>query len=216
MRSCPFAESSNEPRFSVFYLAKANSHSLKFKNQNMKFLIYFLALLGLASCANQEITNERPRENFIVNRVLITNDKDEMLMIREENVWAPPSFLYNKRQFVKEGIDSLANAHGIKITSPKLHGHFSFKYDYEPYATIRNIYTAQYVSGKVKVPKHLKEVVWLPIEEAIEKNTITAIKLMSDQIIKNPDVVWGGSFMVSHVGDDHPTKQVEGFYPLFD
>jgi len=155
-------------------------------------------------------------ENFVINRVLIVNEKNEILMIREQSVWATPSYKYSERQYVKESVDSLANAYGVKIDSIKLHGQFSFKYDYQPYATLRNYYVAKYVSGDLKIPEGMAEVKWLPSAEAIEINTVTAIKQITEQIIKNPTVVWGGSFMVSHVGDDHPTKQVEPFYPLFE
>ena len=136
-------------------------------------------------------------------------------MCKEQWVWATPSLLYSERQYIKEGLDSLSNAYGVKTTLPQLHGQFSFKYDYHPYATIRNYYVAHYISGEIKIPKGMDDAQWMPVPEAIEINTVTAIKEITEQIIKFPDVVWGGSFLVSHVGDDHPTKMVEVFYPLF-
>ncbi len=173
-------------------------------------------LFGFLACSQNETSHQNSNENFTINRLIIINNKNEILMMKEQWVWAPPSFLYNKQQFVKEGLDSLANAYGVKITRPKLHGQFSFKYDYQPYATLRNYYVANYVGGEIKVPKGDDKVQWMPSSEAIAINTVTAIKQITEQIINYPNVVWGGSFLVSQEGDDHPTKMVEEFYPLFN
>lgn len=188
---------------------------------DMKNFICLLLLLSLISCNQREEDNQGQashqnlNENFTINRLIIINDNNEMLMMREQHVQVPPSYLYSQRQFVKEGLDSLANAFGMQISSPELRGQFSFKYDYQPYATLRNYYVAKHLSGEVIVPEGADEAKWLPVEEAIETTSVTAIKQITERIISAPNVVWGGSFLVSHVGEDHPTKIVEDFYPLF-
>ena len=75
---------------------------------------------------------------------------------------------------------------------------------------------ARFEGGDLLVPPGLDEAKWVKIEEAIKLNTVISIKNITRQIIENPNTVWGGSFLVSHVGDDHPTKMVERFYPLFN
>lgn len=175
--------------------------------------IFSLIMLSLLAC------NQNPHQdsahNFTVQRLIILNDKNEMLMCREESVWATPSFIYDKRQFQKEALDSLSNAYGLRITDVELHGQFSYKYDYQPYTTLRNYFVASYVSGALKIPEGMGDAKWMPVPEAIEMNSVTSIKEITKQIIEFPDVVWGGSFMVRHVGDKHPTKLVEPFYSLF-
>ncbi|MFD2561614.1 NUDIX hydrolase [Aquimarina rubra] len=178
-----------------------------------KLMILSLVALSFLGC-NQN-SHQPPTHNFTVQRLIIINDNNEILMSREENVWATPSLIYNKRQYLKEALDSLSNAYGVKIADLELRGKFSYKYDYHPYATLRDYFVARYVSGEIKIPEGLAEAKWMPIPEAIEKNSVTSIKEITKQIIEFPDVVWGGSFMVSHVGDHHPTKLVEPFYPLF-
>ncbi|WP_299442692.1 NUDIX hydrolase [uncultured Aquimarina sp.] len=173
-----------------------------------------LVMVCLLSCNTNE--HQGSTHNFTVQRLIILNDKNEILMSREESVWATPSLVYNKRQFLKEGLDSLSNAYGIKVTDLELRGQFSYKYDYHPYATLRNYFVARYVSGELTVPNGLAEAKWIPVDQAIEKNTVTSIKEITKQIMEFPNVVWGGSFMVSHVGDEHPTKMVESFYPLLE
>ncbi|MEM9929934.1 MAG: hypothetical protein AAF840_08960 [Bacteroidota bacterium] len=178
--------------------------------------LFILLTLSCFACtpAEQEHVHGAPTHNFTVHRLLIINDQNEMLMMREQHVWAPPSHLFDQRQYIREGLDSLAAAYGVTISTPQLRGQFSFKYDYHPYATIRNYYVARYESGTLQIPPGEDEAQWVPVPEAIARNSVTAIKQICDQIVSNPDAVWGGSFMVSHVGDDHPTEMVGGFYPL--
>ncbi|MEN0049189.1 MAG: hypothetical protein AAF806_19170 [Bacteroidota bacterium] len=177
------------------------------------FLLSFLVFSTTAFGQNNP--HQNPTHNFDVHRLIIVNDNNEMLMAREQHVWAAPSYVYKDRQYIKESFDSLAHAYGLQIADLKLHGQFSYKYDYHPHSTLRHYYVARYVNGKVKVPKGMDEAKWMPIPEAIEANTVTSIKEITQQIIQFPKTVWGGSFMVSHVGDEHPTKMVEAFYALF-
>ncbi|MEM6895357.1 MAG: hypothetical protein AAF554_16800 [Bacteroidota bacterium] len=159
--------------------------------------------------------HQDPTHNFTLQRLIVLNDKNEMLMNREDYVWAPPSAIYDKREYVNESIENLASTFGITITTPQLHGYFGYKYDYHPYSTLRTYYVARYVSGTLKTPKGRDEAKWVPLEEALEISTVTAIKQITQHIVENPDTVWGGSFMVSREEKGHPTKQVEAFYPLF-
>ena len=183
---------------------------------------FFLLAIGVFlffECAysqNDQSTHRDPTHNFTMQRLLILNDKGEMLMCKEDYVWAPPSGMYSQRQYVKEGLDSIAQAYGIKIAAPNLHGYFSYKYDYHPYATLRSYYVADYVSGELKLPSGMDDVKWMPIAEAVAKTTVTSIKQSIQQILEFPDTLWGGSFMVSREKKGHPTKQIEAFYPLFN
>jgi len=181
-------------------------------------IVLSLFVFNILAC-NQSESNQNPHQNpthnFAVHRLIILNDNNEMLMCREQHVWATPSFVYKDRQYVKEGLDSLATAYGITIKNAELRGQFSYKYDYHPHATLRHYYVARYVNGEVKVPEKMEEAKWVSIPEAIELNTVTAIKEITQQIIAFPEAVWGASFLVSHVGDEHPTSRVEAFYPLF-
>ncbi|MEL6923611.1 MAG: hypothetical protein AAFO94_06135 [Bacteroidota bacterium] len=172
------------------------------------FLLTSLTVIG-------QTPHQKPTHNFTVNRLLIVNDNDEILMCRDQHVWATPSFLYTHRQYVNEALDSLAGAYGVQISELQLRGHFSYKYDYHPYSTMRNYYVARYAGGELTLPEGLAEVKWVPMQEAIALNSVTSIRQITEQILNHPKVVWGASFMVSHVGKDHPTAIVEDFYPLF-
>ena len=175
-----------------------------------------LILIYIGFNAVGQSVHQDPTHNFTVQRMLILNEKGEMLMCREKHVWVPPSFVFESRSHVVEGLDSLAMAFGIEVKDIELRGQFSYKYDYHPHSTLRNFYVARFEGGDLQVPPGLDEAKWVKIEEAIKLNTVISIKNITRQIIENPNTVWGGSFLVSHVGDDHPTKMVERFYPLFN
>ncbi len=179
-----------------------------------KCIIIPIILVSFWACSQN--VHQDPTHNFTVQRLLIVNGNNELLMCREQSVWAPPSLIYDQRQFLKEGLDSLSNAYGIRIEELQLRGKFSYKYDYHPHATSRDYFVARYVSGDLKVPKGMDEAKWVPLPQAIEKNSVTAIMEITRQIMMFPHTIWGGSFMVSRTESGHPTKIVEDFYPLFE
>ena len=192
-----------------------------------KKLIALLLLVSLISCKEQtnkinqeEIPHYLRKDNFTVLRILIMNSENQMLMTGGKDFWGMPYINLSKRQFINEAIDSMAMEHGIELSTIELRGQFCFKYDYKPNMTFRNYYVARYKSGEIKVPKNtiedeFEKIEWVDIPEAIERNGNTGIREITRQIINFPDVVWGGSFMVSHTEDEHPTKMIENFYPLF-
>lgn len=186
-------------------------------------VIALCLLIPLNSCGEptkEEIPHYLRKDNFTVLRVIIMNSKNQILMVGGKDWWGMPYVNLSKRQFLKEAIDSMALEHGIQLSDIELRGQFSFKYDYKPNMTFRNYYVAQYKSGEIKVPKNTLEdefenIAWVNTPEAIERNNNSGIREITRHILDNPDVVWGGSFMVSHTEDDHPTKMAEHFYPLF-
>jgi len=177
--------------------------------------IIFLAILSINFQSFSQSVHDDPIHNFTVQRLIVLNDKGEMLLSLDQHVWVPLSFVYERSQYVKESLDSLANAYGVTIKDIELRGQFSYKYDYHPHSTMRNFYVAKYAGGNAKVPEGLDEVKWVKVEDAIDLINVIAIREISQQIIEDPNVIWGGSFLVSRVGKDHPTRMVGTFYPLF-
>ncbi len=183
---------------------------------------FFLSVIGFSlflHCTyaqNNQNMHRDPTHNFTMQRLLIVNENNEILMCKEDYVWAPPSGMHSQRQYIRESLDSIAHAYGVSIKAPQLHGYFSYKYDYHPFSTLRSYYVAEYVNGVPKLPEGMDEVKWMPISEAINQTTVTSIKQSMNQILNFPNTVWGGSFMVSREKKGHPTKKTEEFYPLFD
>ncbi len=182
-----------------------------------------ILLLMIVSCGKKLQNNNQaqynhlePTQNFTVNRLIILNEKNEMLMGKEKGHWYNPGDVYIESQFVKESVNSLAGKYGIQITPPKLHGYFSYKYEYHPYSSLRAFYVAKYVSGNIKVSGNTEEVKWIPIDEAIEKIPVESIQMATKQILDYPHTLWGGSFVIYRSGEEHHARIVEEFYPLFN
>lgn len=178
----------------------------------------FLILTILISCQPQagENGHTEPTHNFTVKRLLILNDNNEVLMGKEAGNWYTPSLIYSDRQYLQEALDSLANAFGVSISTPKLHGYFSYKYEYHPYATLRAYYIAYYDQGAIKATGPMTEVKWMPVDEAISATPVESMKQCITQILQHPDTLWSASFMVFRKGEHHHAKMEGDFYPLFN
>ena len=69
----------------------------------MRVFFYFLLLIIIAACNTaNEANHPEPTHNFTVDRILIINEKNELLLGREQNVWAAPYTTFDKRQFLNE------------------------------------------------------------------------------------------------------------------
>lgn len=186
----------------------------KTKTIMKKHILFFIAL-ALFSCTEAQDAHQEPTHNFTVHRLIVLNDKNEILMGKEEGNWYTFGHVYNESQYIKECLDSLANEYGFKISAPQLRGYFSYKYEYHPHSTLRAFYVAKYVGGDVKPAGATDEMRWMPMKEAIDKIPVESIKLATQQIFDFPNTVWGGSFLVYRKGEEHHTRTVEDFYPLF-
>ena len=193
----------------------------------MKSIFILLMITVLASCkqpipeekSTEEIPHYLRKDNFTVLRVIIKNDKEQILMTNDAGYWGMPWVNLTKRQFLNEAIDSMATEHGVKLKDLKLAGQFCFKYDYKPPVTFRNYYTASYERGELKTPTNSIEtkfqgIEWVDESAAIERLDNKGIRAITEKILNSPDTIWGASFMVSHTDEDHPTKIVEPFYSL--
>ncbi len=182
----------------------------------MRVFSYFLIFIIVVSCNSSNESNHRePTHNFTVDRILIVNEKNELLLGREQNVWAAPYTTFDKRQFINESIDSISSALGITISEPEFRGYFGFKYEYHPFATRRAFFVAKYLGGEPIITDPTEEFRWMSIEEAIDSTIVDAWAHIYPKIINQPDTVWGGSFEVYREGSDHRTRIIEEFYPLF-
>ncbi len=173
----------------------------------------FITLVALMGC-KEEHGHADPTHNFTVERLIVLNDKGEVLMNKEAGNWYTFSAVFNKTQYVHEVVDSIAQEYGFQVSQPELRGYFGFKYEYHPYATRRAYYVANYVSGTPKPSGIIEDIKWMPMEEALDKTPVEAMKEGIRQILENPGILWGGSFEVYRKGEHHHTRMTEPFYPL--
>jgi hypothetical protein len=156
-------------------------------------------------------------DNYTIQRLIVYNDKKEILMEKNWSGWQTPALRSNQNQSLKEGIDSMAKTIGISIDPIKLSGIFTYKYEGLPdhkEVSYRTHYSAKYKSGELIQTKD-KEYKWIPIKEAIDKIGMEALKSETNQIVTNPKTIWGGSFLLTYKdGKLQTLNLVEPFYPL--
>lgn len=162
-------------------------------------------------------------DNYTVQRLIIFNNKKEILMQRNRFGWFTPSIRSNENQSLKEGLDSLTKAIGITIEPIKLAGIFTYKYDglsdHIGLVSYRTHYTTKYISGELiqyKDPKDSTRLYkWMPIKEALDAISMKALQEETTQIIQHPKKIWGGSFLLSFKNEVLDSiKMVETFYSL--
>ena len=192
------------------------------------FLIIIIALVGIKFVSAQEAaktlkTQEivKKPDNYTIQRLLIFNDKKEILLEKGINGWMTPALRSNENQSLKEGLYGLAKSIGISIKIERLAGVFTYQFNGLPdhkEVSYRTHYTAKYLHGQLIQPKDPnREYRWFPVETAVDNISNEALKAETNQIIKFPKTVWGGSFLYSYKdGEPEGIKMTEDFYSLSD
>ena len=139
-----------------------------------------------------------------------------VVKIENTDFWVTPGLYQNNRQFIKQGLDSIANSYGIKISTPELKGVFTLKREVNQKSSIsiRNVFRVELISGTLKNPVGVEEIKWLSIDEALKQITFPHINHMIKQVVQNPEILWGGSILQYKEGDKFKSKILEEFYPM--
>ena len=158
-------------------------------------------------------------DNYTIQRLLVFNDKKEILLEKGRNGWMTPSIRSNENQSLKEGLDSLAKVIGITVKFGRLAGVYTYKFNGLPdhkEVSYRTHYTAKYLGGQLIQPKQPnREYKWFSVKTATDSISNEALRAETKQIIKFPKSVWGGSFLYSYKdGKLEGMKMTEDFYLL--
>ncbi|TRX62592.1 NUDIX hydrolase [Fulvivirga sp. M361] len=157
---------------------------------------------------------KNPADNYIIKRLIICNDNKEILMAKYGGKWSVPPLRFNKSETYNESLDALASNMGVRISSPKLAGVFSFKYSYTTPAALRMFYLAKYTGGKIRPLEGWEEVKWMSETEVIALKNESVYSLMASKIIEDTSTLWGGAFYLYKEEDTVLYKILEDFYPL--
>ncbi len=178
-------------------------------------LLSFIILFGLKSFA-QETGND----SYTIQRLLIYNQKGEILLEKNDFGWMTPALRHNSKATIKDGLMDLASEFDLKISSPKISGIFMFMADYKPISQFRQHYSCNIVDGQLKVPENKKDAQWFSISKAIEMMSLPdtkapfVIRDMTQQLLYYPEIIWGGTFLLSKKDGKISYKTTENFYPL--
>jgi hypothetical protein len=178
-------------------------------------LLSFIILFGLKLFA-QETGND----SYTIQRLLIYNQKGEVLLEKNDFGWMTPALRHNSQTTIKDGLMNLASEYGLKVNSPKIAGIFMFMSDYKPISQFRQHFNCNIIDGKLKVPENKKDAQWFSISKAIEMMSLPdtkaplVIRDMTKQLLYYPEIIWGGTFLLSKNDGKITYKTTEEFYPL--
>ena len=178
-------------------------------------LLSFIILLGLKSFAQ-----ETGHDSYTIQRLIIYNQKGEVLLEKHKNGWMTPALRHNSKETTKDGLENLAAEFGLKISTPKLAGIFMFISEYNPKSSFRQHYTSNLVDGELKLPEGKLDAKWFAPHKAIEMmflpdaKLIFAVRDMTKQIFDYSHIVWGGAFTLWHEDGITKYKTIENFYPV--
>lgn len=183
----------------------------------MKKLIVLLFILfaGIEATAQ-----ETSGDSYTIQRLIIYNQKGEILLEKHENGWMTPALRHNQKVTTNQGLIHLASEFGLKISSPKLAGIFMFISEYKLQSSFRQHYVCNLVDGELKIPEGKPDAQWFPPHKAIEMMSspdaklIFAVRDMTAQILNYPEVICGGTFTLWKENEKTIYKMTENFYSI--
>lgn len=177
--------------------------------------LLLIIFLGLKSYA-QETGND----SYTIQRLLIYNQKSELLLEKNDFGWMTPALRHNSKTTIKDGLINLAAEYGLSVTSPKIAGIFMFISDYKSISQFRQHYRCDYIDGQLTVPEGKQNAQFFSINKAIEMMSLAdtkaplVIRDMTKQLVYYPEIIWGGTFNLSKKDGIITYKTLENFYPL--
>ena len=185
--------------------------------------VTFIIILAFAKYNQVLNNNPEPKKNDSAEfyRLLTFNDKNELMVVKIKGTdfWVTPG-LYsdekksiNKKSINKQ-LQALSADYGLITSQPELHGKFILKAKNNNKSYNRYFYRVNVKSGKVKMPKIIGQIKWLPIDEAIQIITFPHIKQLIQQITDYPETVWGGTILRYKEEGQLKAKMLEKFYPI--
>lgn len=163
----------------------------------MHLIILILAALTTLLTHAGEAENT---DSYTIQRLLISNANNQILLIKHPNGWMTPALRHNKNMTIQQGLMDLAANYGITISPPTFAGMFMFLPDYKHGASFRQYFRARWLKGDVKIPEGaILKAQWFSHQEAHDHlsmpgKIVSAEKDMTMHLINYPETVWGGSY----------------------
>jgi hypothetical protein len=143
----------------------------------------------------------------------VTNDKDEVLLVKWDGQWEIAGNRYNESLSINQFLNKIAADMGVKIVDPKLCGMFTQKWQGSNPPTIMQYYKAKYSSGDLIVPSDCTDIKWFSFDEAIKTIPYEVMTSMMKQIKKNPGKIIGAAFeRYKDANSATKYKTLEDFY----
>jgi hypothetical protein len=165
----------------------------------------------ISSC----LVGQDKKDNYSFFKLYVTNDKDEVLLVKWEGQWEIAGNKYNESLSIKEFLSKMAADIGITISDPKLVGMFTQKWQGSNPPTIMHYYKVKYSGGDLKVPSDCTDIKWFTFDDAIKIIPYPIMISMMKEIKKNPGKVVGAAFeRFKDANNITQYKTIEEFYFL--
>lgn len=153
--------------------------------------ILIVIILGFSS---SQIFGQDKVDNYSFFKLFVTNEKDEILLVKWEGDWELAGNRYNEPLSIAAFLDKMANDMGIKISDSKLCGLYTQRWKDARNLSIMSYYKANYISGELTVPPDCSDIKWFTFEEAIKIIPYDIMVRMMKEIQQNPGRIVGAAF----------------------
>lgn len=175
-----------------------------------KIILIFGLLISLTSCAQNFV------DNYSFFKLFVTNDKNEVMLVKWKDAWEIPGKKYTGSKTIKEFLDLMASNYGITVNNVKLNALITFHYNTKPNPTLMQYYTASYSSGDLKIPFGSSDIKWVKLEEAYKSIPYAEMVNIMQHIKSDETVLWGAAYDVikTSKGNTRSSTLKEDFYKL--
>jgi len=129
--------------------------------------------------------------NSHFTKLLVMNQKQEVLLINFDGSWEIPGSRYKKNTTIPLFLDEMSHDHGIKVKNHKLAALVTFHHEVRDRPTMMLYYTAVYDSGKIKTPSWGQDVKWFKLEDAYKLIPYQEMVHIMKAILKTDEVLTG-------------------------
>ncbi len=163
---------------------------------------------------------ETGNDSYTIQRLIIYNEKGEILLQQHPNGWMTPALRHNTEVTTNRGLQDLASGFGLQITLPQLQGIFMYFHSDHKKPSFRQHYSARLEGGQLSIPEDLLDAQWFLPEVAVEKMLLPESKIVdvvgetTRQILYHPDTIWGGSFLLVKTDEKTRSEVMESYYPI--
>lgn len=176
-----------------------------------KFFVLIVALFSINTYAQE---NKKPLDNYVIKRLIVCNDNDELIVVKYGGTWNIPALRFNQSESYNQALSNLAKEMGVEISKPKIAGIFSFTYDFNSQSALRMFYVTNYKSGKLKTKSGWNDIKWINKKEFLKLKNQDVYSLMASKIVENVSIVWGGAFSLYKENNKVKFDITEEFYPI--
>lgn len=185
-----------------------------FRIQKSSYLIKGILILFLIIVSANK--NYAQQKNFSYFKLCVTNDKDDMLLVKYKGIWELPGKKYVDPRSLSEFTSFMSEELGVVHNELRLRGLFTFYYNEATHPILFNYYSAKYESGDLTVPPGCTDIAWFSIEEAQSIIPFETMRLVLGKMYEQKSYVWGASMRIYKEANSIINKVTmeEAFYPL--